>query len=87
MILRNVLAACVMSIIASLAFGESTPQGTVLDSRVRTLVFNENQVYKIAAYYGYQIDIELADNEEVRTVAAGRYGGMADRFSGGSPLY
>jgi type IV secretion system protein VirB9 len=53
------------------ARAESSPQGTLLDTRVRTLVFNENQVYRITAYYGYQIDIELADNEDVRTVAAG----------------
>lgn len=56
---------------AACVFAESTPQGTLLDSRVRTLIFNENQVYRIAAYYGYQIDIELDGNEEVRTVAAG----------------
>lgn len=70
MILRNMLALGLM-IMAAGASGESTPQGTLLDSRVRSLVFNENQVYKIAAYYGYQTDIELADNEDVRTVAAG----------------
>jgi type IV secretion system protein VirB9 len=50
---------------------ESIPQGTLLDCRVRTLVFNENQVYRITAYYGYETDVELADNEEIRTVAAG----------------
>jgi len=71
MSLRNMLVMGLMMIAAAGASGESTPQGTLLDSRVRTLVFNENQVYKIAAYYGYQTDIELADNEDVRTVAAG----------------
>jgi len=71
MTLRTLLAIGCMFMVAVGAFAESTPQGTLLDSRVRTLVFNENQVYKIAAYYGYQIDIELADNEDVRTVAAG----------------
>jgi type IV secretion system protein VirB9 len=67
---RTVLAGFFMFVAAG-TFGESTPQSTLLDSRVRTLVFNENQVYKIASYYGYQIDIQLADNEEIRTVAAG----------------
>jgi type IV secretion system protein VirB9 len=71
MSLRNMLVMGLMMMAAAGASGESTPQGTLLDSRVRTLVFNENQVYKIAAYYGYQTDIELADNEDVRTVAAG----------------
>jgi len=50
---------------------ETTPQGTVLDARVQMLTYNENQVYKITAYYGYQTDIELATSEEIRTVAAG----------------
>lgn len=50
---------------------ETLPIGTVMDARVRTLIYNENQVYKLVAYYGYQIDIELAPAEEIRTVAAG----------------
>lgn len=53
------------------AWAETAPQGTVVDARVRTLVYSDNQVYKITAYYGYQTDIELAANEEIRTVAAG----------------
>jgi type IV secretion system protein VirB9 len=52
-------------------WGETAPQGTVVDARVRTLVYSDNQVYKITAYYGYQTDIELAANEDIRTVAAG----------------
>ena len=63
------IAMCLLS--SSAVWGEVEPQGSVVDTRVRTLVYSDNQVYKLIAYYGYQTDIELAPNEEIRTVAAG----------------
>ena len=53
------------------AFGESLPRGSVTDARVKLLVYSTNQVYKLVAYYGYQIDIQISDNEEIKTIAAG----------------
>ena len=50
---------------------ESSPRGSVVDNRVRTLVYGENQVYKLTAYFGYQIDIQIDEKEEVRTIASG----------------
>lgn len=65
-----IAAACILASSWRLS-AETRPQGTVIDARVRTLIYNDNQVYKIIAYYGYQTDIELAANESIRTVAAG----------------
>jgi type IV secretion system protein VirB9 len=35
------------------------------------LVYNENQVYKLTAYYGYQIDLEMGTDEDIKTIASG----------------
>jgi type IV secretion system protein VirB9 len=43
----------------------------VIDDRVKMLVYSANQVFKLVAYYGYQIDIQIADSEEIKTIAAG----------------
>jgi type IV secretion system protein VirB9 len=57
---------CAMSV-----YGESLPRELVTDARVKLLVYSVNQVYKLVAYYGYQIDIQLGDSEEIKTIAAG----------------
>jgi type IV secretion system protein VirB9 len=53
------------------ALGEGIPRALATDRRVKLLVYNPNQVYKLVAYYGYQIDIQLAPDEETKTIAAG----------------
>ncbi len=52
-------------------FAESVPRGSVTDDRMKMLVYSANQVYKLVAYYGYQIDIQIAETEEIKTIAAG----------------
>ena len=52
-------------------YGESQPRGLATDNRVKLLVYSVNQVYTLVAYYGYQIDIQLGDTEEIKTIAAG----------------
>lgn len=41
------------------------------DSRIKTYVFSENEVYKLTVYFGYQSNIEFAKNEEIQTVSMG----------------
>jgi type IV secretion system protein VirB9 len=50
---------------------ESSPRASITDDRVKLLVYSPNQVYRLVAYYGYQIDIQIADAEEIKTIAAG----------------
>ena len=66
------LSLCHALILISVCtFAETVPRGSIIDNRVKMLVYNTNQVYKLIAYYGYQIDLQLADNEETKTIAAG----------------
>ncbi len=41
------------------------------DSRVKTFVYNENEVYPILTQYGYQTNIELGRGEEIQTISVG----------------
>lgn len=41
------------------------------DSRIKTLVYNENEVYQLTFHYGYQSFIELSDDEEIELISLG----------------
>lgn len=47
----------------------ATPIAT--DSRIRTFVYGENEVFKINVFYGYQTIIEFARGEKVTTISLG----------------
>jgi type IV secretion system protein VirB9 len=68
---RSLIAASVLCLCTLSLYAESVPRGSVTDDRVKMIVYSANQVYKLVAYYGYQIDIQIADNEEIKTIAAG----------------
>ncbi len=42
-----------------------------VDSRVRTFVYGENEVFQVGTSYGYQTTIEFAKNESVQTISLG----------------
>jgi type IV secretion system protein VirB9 len=58
------------------AAAEDQPQSFVTDNRVKTFIYSENQVYKLVAYYGYQTDVQLAADEELKTISAGDSAGF-----------
>lgn len=53
----------------SSAFEQDTP--IVTDSRIRTLVYNENEVYRLVTHYGFQSNIEFGPFEEIQTISIG----------------
>lgn len=46
-------------------------QPVVTDSRIKTFVYNEYDVYNIYTHYGYQTNIEFGLDEEIVTVSVG----------------
>jgi type IV secretion system protein VirB9 len=56
-----------------LGMGEATAQQrpVITDSRVKTLVYNENDVYGVLTHYGYQSNIEFHPKERIQTVVLG----------------
>ena len=68
------------SLCATLFFAFGTPamasmpvasQPIVTDSRIKTFVYNENDVYNILTHYGYQSNIELGPKERIVTISLG----------------
>jgi type IV secretion system protein VirB9 len=41
------------------------------DSRIKTFVFSENEVFRLVVHYGYQTSIEFAEGEEIQTISVG----------------
>ncbi len=54
---------------AAAAVGIPVPIAT--DSRIKTLVYNENDVFSILTHYGYQCNIEFGFGEEIQTLSLG----------------
>jgi len=52
-------------------FLEAQPIPTTTDSRIKTLVYNPNEVFELRFYYGYQSFIEFADSEEIEMISIG----------------
>lgn len=68
--MRNILVFIILlTALDALAIRESRP--TPVDSRIRVMVYNPNDVFKFTGYYGYQASIELAPNEEVGSISMG----------------
>ena len=47
----------------------ATPLPT--DSRIKTFVYSENEVFRVVVHHGYQTSIEFAKDEEIQTVFLG----------------
>lgn len=58
-------------------FGVSAPilpavaQPIISDSRIKTFVYNENEVFNVTTHYGYQANIEFGNKEDIETVSVG----------------
>ncbi len=62
------LLSVILSLFASFV-GAQTPITT--DSRIRTLVYNPNEVYELKFYYNYQSFIEFSEDEEIEMISIG----------------
>jgi type IV secretion system protein VirB9 len=46
-------------------------QPIATDSRIKTFVYSENEVFRLVLHYGYQTSIEFAEDEQVKTISVG----------------
>jgi len=74
-IMKNILMACVLGtstlFVATPVFAASTPVGVTTDRRVKTVVYNENDVVSLKGYYGYQTTIGFAPYEKIQNISIG----------------
>lgn len=65
---RRFLACLLFSLTAAAA---NAAQPIVTDSRIKTFVYNANEVFSLTTEYGYQSNVEFAENETIETVSIG----------------
>ena len=65
----SLVLTTVLALLFSLNVFAQAPSTT--DSRIRTLVYNPNEVYELKFYYGYQSFIEFAEDEEIEMISIG----------------
>lgn len=67
------LSFLVMALLAgsAIASGAHAQVPVVTDSRIKTFVFNENEVFNVTTHYGYQSNIEFGEKETIETVSVG----------------
>lgn len=53
------------------AWSADVPVPVATDSRIKTFVYSENDVFNLVAHYGYQSNIEFPSNEQIETISVG----------------
>lgn len=59
----------ILFLLVAIPCNAQTPITT--DSRIRTLVYNPNEVYELKFYYNYQSFIEFSEDEEIEMISVG----------------
>lgn len=60
-------------LILNFAFSSSLARVPITsDSRIKTLVYSNNEIFRIVAHYGYQTSIEFSANEQIETISVGQ---------------
>lgn len=71
-ILREWVVISALFLFVTLSASTSFSQAPITtDSRIRTLVYNPNEVYELKFYYNYQSFIEFSQDEEIEMISIG----------------
>src|ERR1700735_1751011 len=62
---------CLFLLLCSPAWGADVPVPVATDSRIKTFVYSENDVFNLVTHYGYQSNIEFGLNEQVEQISLG----------------
>jgi len=60
-----------ISIIGTVASAFDEDLSITTDSRIKTYIYNPNEVYLLVVHYGFQSQIEFSKGEEVKTISLG----------------
>ena len=70
--MRNILKIFSALLVLLMAFQANAGTNPIVtDSRIRTFVYGENEVFRLFTNYGYQSNIEFGKNELVETISIG----------------
>jgi len=69
--LKNLIILLLVSFCLSPSVFATSDFPITTDSRIKTIVFNENEVYQLKFYYGFQSFIEFSEDEEIELISLG----------------
>jgi type IV secretion system protein VirB9 len=58
-------------LISSLSFASDADTPIAIDSRIKTFVYSENEIFPVVLHYGYQTAIEFGKDETIQTYSVG----------------
>jgi len=70
-VLSAILGLAVAAVFSHAADAAQTPRPGLLDPRIRSVFYNQDQVVTLKGYFGYQLMIEFADDERIENVSIG----------------
>lgn len=70
-VFMSVLAVAFAMLLPNAAFATRESRPIQIDHRVRTMVYQPDEVYKFLGHYGYQSSIEFAKDESILTISMG----------------
>lgn len=71
MIIVRFLIILVAMLCSTLSLGADEDLSITTDSRIKTYIYNPNEVYMLVVHYGFQSQIEFAKGEEIKTISLG----------------
>jgi len=71
------LALLLISVVAASALAETSPAPGLLDARIRTAAYSEDEVYVLKGFVGYQTDLEFESGETFVGLGAGDIEGLS----------
>jgi type IV secretion system protein VirB9 len=69
LILFSVILNSCIAVASIASYEEDTPITT--DNRIKTYLYNPNEVYLLVLHFGFQSQIEFAKQEEIQTITLG----------------
>jgi type IV secretion system protein VirB9 len=69
--IKTILQGIILLIVAAINTSCLADEPITTDNRVKTYVYNENEVFPLVIFYGYQTSIEFAKGEEISTISMG----------------
>ncbi len=67
--MRYIVLFLIVFLYPTLLLADNKP--IAMDSRIKTFIYSENDVFRLVVHYGYQTSIEFADGEEIQTISVG----------------
>ena len=67
----RLLVCLILLVFINLSSAQAVEKPLTTDNRIKTYIYNENEVFVVLVHYGYQSTIEFAKGEEVQTISLG----------------